>query len=220
MNAARGLRFRPAIFLQRPILQMPAGIARVPRGCDAFVLAVGEPRVAGEVPQVSEVSPEAALATQDFVDGARAAIDAAAFINRVQFFEQVLELQVGKFRAHFFEMKIERLHFARVIELADAVETRAAHRARAVVQNRQHPRRRLADAGRLILRAHPSAPAPKLSALTTSDSRSSGAAARSPARCAIRSRRPARPTPPPSCSTTWPAWSTPGRRRQISSPRR
>src|SRR5271154_1933797 len=75
--------FCPAMFLQRPILQMPAGVARVPRGRDAFVLAICQPRVAREVPQVGEVSPEAALAAQDFVDGARATIDAAAFVNRV-----------------------------------------------------------------------------------------------------------------------------------------
>src|SRR5271155_630621 len=166
--------------LKRLPFQAAARIAGVAGGRDPLVLPVGEPRVARDVPQVREIALESVLPAQNLVDRASAAEHATGIVDRVQFLEQMFQLKFGKLRPHFFILKVERLHISRVVELADAVETRAAHLARAVVQNRELARRRLADAHRPVARAHRGGAKVAVSASTIWDLRASAAAARSP----------------------------------------
>src|SRR5208282_1136919 len=96
--------------LKRLPFQAAARAAGVAGGRDPLVLPVGEPRVARDVPQACEVAFEPTLPAQNFVDCASAAEHAAGIVNRVQFLEQMFELKFGKLRAHFFILKVERLH--------------------------------------------------------------------------------------------------------------
>src|SRR5271165_5731433 len=78
------------------LLEPAARIASVSRRRDPLVLPVREPRVPRDIPQVREVALEPALTPQNFVDRPRTAIHASALVHRVQFLEQVLQLQLGK----------------------------------------------------------------------------------------------------------------------------